>query len=32
MSNKMVRMLEEIPKDIERHWRGDRRCQRNDRG
>ncbi len=27
---KMVEMLEEIPKDIEGHWRGDRRCQKND--
>jgi hypothetical protein len=29
---KMVGMLGEIPKDIERHWRGGRRCQRNDGG
>lgn len=27
---KMVGMLDEIPKDIEGHWRGDRRCQKDD--
>jgi hypothetical protein len=32
MSKKMVGMLEEILKDIEGHWRGDRRCQKNDGG
>jgi hypothetical protein len=28
MSKKMVGMLEEIPNDIEGHWKGDRRCQK----